>query len=226
MSLSPQKQIQNGAIGIQPPSSPSAIVFKDYLYIFYIGAGGDGIWYTWSYYSLLRGRQFTAPIQVSARAGTPIPIAPATRPVPVVFNNTLYLFFTALGEKGFSLSLTTSKDGSRWTPAVDVSGAIPGALPVMPATNPAATVHKGHLYLFWCTPSTAPPDRNVNRLQFSELENGKWVGANDVPAVNLGVRPYTSPAVVDFRGQLLVFYDGSGGDGTWVTSYNGGYGRL
>ena len=143
---------------------------------------------------------------------------PGTTPSPVLFNGELYVWYTNINLEIWGTR--AEKAGGKWTEVFPIWGAITGdKKQIAPPTSINTVVYKGLLYFFWVF---SPGYEAVNRLQYATYDGrGAWSKAKYVDAANLGVKPGTSASVNVFKDVLYVFYDGSGDDGTWVTTFSG-----
>lgn len=208
MSFMPQQNVRSSGIEVINYSAPASVIFNNKLYLFYSGAGDDGVWYvnydenTWS-----------SPSQCKKSGASKMGVAKHTSPCPVVFNNTFYLFFNGIGDDG--TWCTTSTDGLNWSQVFSVMETIGLSETFAPSTSPSAIVHQSQLYLFW-------NNNSKNGLRYSTFDGRKWDGVRDVSARGLGVWRQTSSAAVEFKGSIFLFYNGSGNDGTWMTKFADG----
>jgi hypothetical protein len=133
MPFRSQQNLSNfvGGIGLYDHSSPASVVFKDMLYVFYVGRGGDGIFYTtakaWDW----------SPIKNINDQARNIGVASNTSPSAVVYKDKIYLFYNGKGNDG---TWFTTFDGSRWSLALSISG-LAGGMGFLPCTSPSAAVY-------------------------------------------------------------------------------------
>ena len=125
----------------------------------------------------------------------------------------IYLFFNSASNDGIRYS--TSKDGQHWTTISSVNARLGSNIKSTPHTSPSAAVHGEKLYLFW---------NKGNALQYATVSRSlnelTWDGPVDVAGPNLRLKPGTSSTAVDFDGKLYLFYNGSGQDGTFMTTFS------
>lgn len=78
-------------------------------------------------------------------------------------------------------------------------------------------MHSGLLYLFWNNSLS-------NGIRYATFDGKGWTEPTDVapPGTGLGTSQYTSSAVIEFLGKIYLFYNGSGSDGTWMTTFKDG----
>lgn len=129
-------------------------------------------------------------------------------PGPVVFNDTLYVFYQGESDNG-QLLYATSSDGSNWTTGQVVTGA--GI-----TDSPSAVVFNGTLYVFY------QGKGNSDELWYSYSSDGStW--SSSIKIAKVGI--YYSPSAVVYNGTLYVFHMGTEdfGDGQlwYVTSSDG-----
>lgn len=87
---------------------------------------------------------------------------------------------------------------------------------VLPRSAPAPIVFQNKLFVFY-------NGSGSDGIWYTAFDNKSWAPVisvrTHVPNINLA--PGTSPAVVVFKGTLYLFYNGSGHDGTWYTTFDG-----
>ena len=220
MSFTKQEQILPRKVGLFNPSSPSAVIFKDEVSVFYNGGGNDGIWYTHLHYFFFSS-WWESPTNARKAGASNVQVAKGTTPNPIVYNKVLYVFFVSAKDK--SIQYITSKDRRKWTqPSTLPTSIFPwsyeedaptaeGEEPVSITSSPITTVHKGKLYLFY-------PNTHNEGIHYSIFDGKSWSPSADVSAKNLGLLTTTTPFPVSFKGTLYLFYSGRGGDGIWLTS--------
>ncbi|KAF3282242.1 hypothetical protein TWF970_001655 [Orbilia oligospora] len=91
---------------------------------------------------------------------------------------------------------------------------------VFPGSSPASVVFRDTFYLFyagsgfdgvWVTSTTESIGKTWQPIQ----------NLNTLGAKTLGIAQGTSPAVVEYKDALYLFFNGSGRDGIYVTKFNG-----
>jgi hypothetical protein len=142
-------------------------------------------------------------------------LAANTSPCVVSVFGSIYLFFNS--DSNNNIFFCTSEDGKQWTAISSVNEELGSNVPSTAHTSPSATVHDKKLHLFW---NKATP---VNALQYATMSSWapgkfKWEGPTDVTPFSLALVPKTSSAAVDFDGKLYLFYNGVGGEGTFMTT--------
>lgn len=179
-----QLSIVVSGIGVRAATSPATAVYKNQLYLFYTGSGGDGFWFT--VLTVNGSTSLWKPIQRLAPLATGLNVLSNATASLVVFNNLLYVF----GATSDGISYTTF-DGSTWTTAQEV--------PDAPSANPsaffAAAVSK--LGLSWAT-----PDGGIEYALFDGMQWASPVSLDDCMPAPAAVSPSTtSPSVIEFQGQ-------------------------
>ncbi|KNB09328.1 hypothetical protein FOXG_20188 [Fusarium oxysporum f. sp. lycopersici 4287] len=93
-----------------------------------------------------------------------------------------------------------------------------------PVTSPAVSLHtfngSGNNGTFWTTSQDGVIWTMVNCLDDAMTTNA-FVQPKNLTAGGLSIRSQTSPAMVEFNGLLYLFFNGSGLNGTWMTTFNG-----
>jgi hypothetical protein len=109
--------------------SPSAVVFKDKLYVFYQGSGDSGdLWYN-SFYA-----------DKWAPSDTKVPISKlSSAPSVAVWNDKIYVFHQGAGDSGNLWY--NAYDGNSWDGEKQVDGS-------RLSSSPAAVVFGGKLFVF------------------------------------------------------------------------------
>jgi hypothetical protein len=196
-------------MGVQVHTSPNSVVFGNRLYLFYTGAGGDGIWYTST------DGQSWGTLQSVAALTPGMGVQTGTSANAVVFGNTLYLFYTGSGGDGIWYTSTTN--GRSWTRLQSVAALAPG-MGVQTGTNANAVVLGGTLYLFYTGSGN-------DGIWYTTTTNGQsWTSVRSVRAMakGMGVQIGTSANAVLLGTTLYLFYTGSGNDGIWFTTTTNG----
>lgn len=194
-----QQKLSNYAngIGVYDHSSPATVIFRGSLFVFYVGKGDDGIFYTskkdWKWESI-------------QHINRDISVANNTSPSAVVFNDKLYLFFNGKGNDG---TFYTSFDGSIWSQLSSVSSAV-GGMGFLPGTSPSAAVDEDAIHLFW-------NGAGDNGIFFASFYGDSWGIVRHMD--NIGIAPGTSPCVVSFNKKVHVFWNGRGVNGTWYSAW-------
>lgn len=186
------------SMGVLGSTSPNATVFRNNLYVFFVGVGENGAFFT-SY----DGTAWTTPVtQVASDLG----IMAGTTVSTAVFENRMYLFYTGNGNNG--VYYTSTSDGQSW---LLVFPPVPGSTPMV-GTTPNAIAFNGRLYLFY----TDSGDDGISMVWTADGQN--WNGPQLVPAQGLSVAQQTSPNAVVFGDTLYLFFTGGGGGGTFYTT--------
>lgn len=177
------------------PTAPSAVVFKNMLYLFwkanhpsnpiYFSASSDGV--SWS----------------SGHPVNAVDFSPAS-PAAAVFLNRLCLFWKA-NDSSHAVLYSSSADGTSW-PAGKTINTV-DATPVAPA----ATVFKNWLYLFW--KANLSSAILVNAVSpFAALS--AFFAGTPLPSgkrINGTASTYDSPAATVFNGKLYLFWRSNDG---------------
>ncbi|MCP1489837.1 hypothetical protein J3D48_006247 [Pseudomonas fluorescens] len=184
----------NCAGGTLMENSPSAVVFNDELYVFYLGVGAS-----WCYNTSGDGSTWGGQIHPSIGGGSASPSA-------VVYDNELYLFYQGGGNSGGLFYNVFN--GSNWTPNTPVS---PGYMAL--SNSPSAAVYNSELYVF------AQGSADNGTLGYCLFNGSSWTGWNQVPGVSMS----GSPAAVLLNNYALwVLYEGGGNNGELCyVAYNG-----
>lgn len=130
----------NGAsnMGVAANTGPSAVVYRDKIFVFYNGVGNDGVYYTTS-----TGLGWTSAVSVRTELGGDCGFLPGTSPSAVVFDDWLYVFWIGSGADGIFYA---TYDGRRWDGQHKINGA---GIAVRDQTSPATAVFQGALYVFY-----------------------------------------------------------------------------
>jgi hypothetical protein len=191
--------IDSSGMGVMPNSIPAAAVYSNNLYIFYVGNGNNGAFFT-SY----NGQAWTNQVeQVSAGIG----IMANTSLSTTAFNDLLYLFYTGNGNNG--VFYTTCSSVMTWVPAAVVPGSSP-----MQGTSPSAVWFNDNLYLFYNNSG------NDGIYVSSTGDGNNWSQPSLVGGGKIGmsVAQGTSPNAVVFDDMLYLFFVGGGGGGIFYTT--------
>ncbi|MDQ2105993.1 hypothetical protein [Azospirillum isscasi] len=196
-----------GNVGVAENSSPSAIVARDLLYVFYNGAGNDG-----TYYITYDGNEVKGPVSIKGLIGG-MGFQKSTSPSATVYGDP-YLFWVGSGDDGIYYSIL---DHNTWTGGTRVNAYASG-VGIAGGTSPFAIEYMADFYLFY-------NGRGNDGTFYTVLTNQGWQPPVGIKGQigEMGFRGNTSPTACLSGGtyQLLVFYAGSGQDGIYVTSYDG-----
>ncbi|QPC76915.1 hypothetical protein HYE68_007667 [Fusarium pseudograminearum] len=118
-----------------------------------------------------------------------IKMSPGTSPASVVFRNTLYIFYAGSSSDG--VWYTSTADGVKWAPIINVNKNGAGALNMAEGTSPSAVVFRDALYLLY-NPAAG------YFTSFTKFDGSSWsaVSTTNPTAAGLGYRPKTSPSAV------------------------------
>nr|RBQ98612.1 hypothetical protein FVER53263_12305 [Fusarium verticillioides] len=205
MPFNKQQNLSNfvTGIGLYDHSSPAVVTFQGKLFVFYVGKGDDGIFYT-----SMKDWKWERIQHISDRN---IGVANNTSPSAVAFEGKLYIFFNGKGNDG---TFYTIFDGSSWSKLHSVSIEV-GGMGFLPGTSPNAAVDQDAIQLFW---SGAGDDG----IFYARFDGDKWGLVGHIDTV--GIAPGTSPCAVFFNKKLHVFWSGRGGNETWYcTREDGGW---
>ncbi|KAH7195879.1 hypothetical protein DER44DRAFT_843718 [Fusarium oxysporum] len=114
---------------------------------------------------------------------------------------------------------TTSQDGVIWTMVncLDDAMSTPPSETFEPSTSPAVAVYQDTLYDVWNSSAA----NGTLRYTYVNKATNSFVQPKNLTAGGLSIRSQTSPAMVEFNGLLYLFFNGSGLNGTWMTTFNG-----
>ncbi|KAJ4051199.1 hypothetical protein NW760_001183 [Fusarium oxysporum] len=114
---------------------------------------------------------------------------------------------------------TTSQDGVIWTMVncLDDAMSTPPSETFEPSTSPAVAVYQDTLYVVWNSSAA----NGTLRYTYVNKATNAFVQPKNLTAGGLSIRSQTSPAMVEFNGLLYLFFNGSGLNGTWMTTSNG-----
>lgn len=194
---------------VQDKTSPNAVVFGGKLYLFYTGTD-EGIWST----STVDGRAWTLAQGIKKKIRG-IGVEDGTSSNAAVFGNTLYLFYTGIGEDGIWYTHTT--DGESWKPVRSVAQLSKG-MEVLEGTSASGVVFCGRLYLFY----SGSDDEGIWYTYTRDGQNWSRVTGIKQKINGMGVQEGTSPNAVVLNDSLFLFYTGIGGDGIWYTTTTDG----
>lgn len=199
-----QVKASGHVIGLATNTSPTAVVFKNTLYLFYNGSGNDGTWYT-----NLSGDTWTGASQVQT-SGKPTTFRSSTSPTAAVYQEQLYLFW--VDGSNNNITYASTSDGNSWAESKTAT-----TKPIASGTSPYAISFNAILWLFW------NQDQDNNRTWYSTYTTtGGWTIPISLTLKTQGSAPAnTSPnALVLAENCLLrVFWPGSGKNGLWYTDY-------
>ncbi|KIM28134.1 hypothetical protein M408DRAFT_329733, partial [Serendipita vermifera MAFF 305830] len=200
-------------LGIAKGTSPCPVSFGQKLYLFFNGAGMDGIFCVTKY----NGTHWDQFFEVAQAIGatTSINFLPSTSPSATTFQNSIHLFWNGVDDTGI---FSTTFDGNKWSPPINVAEKAPG-LVIAQGTSPAAIAYKGHLYLFY----NGAEDGGTGFTRLSV--QGNWERAQSVKALIgfMGYLEKTSPSAFLINGgeTLCLSWTGCGRNGTWYVTRAG-----
>ena len=214
MSFTPQQSLAGkvSGIGVYDHSSPASVVYNGILYLFYLGSGDDGIFYT----STSNGTDWTKIVNVRDQTRN-VGIAPNTSPSVAVFNNKIFLFYNGYGNDG---TWYTTFDGTRWdNQALSISNKIRGQ-GFLKSSSPSAAVDvtgsDPKLYLFW----NGAGDDGIYFTRTLDPKGETWTTQSHIE--NVGIAEATSPFAVASTECFYLFWNGRGNDGTYYKTLTNG----
>lgn len=194
-------------VGIANNSSPSAVVAHGLLYFFYNGSGNDG-----TYYVTYDGTSLKGPVALKPYVGD-MKFLSGTSPTAAAYGESICLFWVGTDEQVYYSLLQRNT----WTGPTRIKANVSN-FGIADNTSASAIEYMADFYLVY---NGAGNDGTFYTVQ---TNNGwqKPVGIKGVIG-DMAFRKKTSPSVCLSGGsyQLLVFWAGSGGDGIYVTSYDG-----
>lgn len=140
---------------------PEVIVYDNKMHLFYFAEGELGLSHTWRN---LYGKWITG-TQIKDSDGNMIMMESV--PQPVLYNNTIYLFYKKFGGNRFAYTFWDAKN-SEWAAEGNVNDLI---IPDMEEMyNPAVAVYHGTLFLFYL-------NRESNRIKagFFDKSRNRWL---------------------------------------------------
>jgi hypothetical protein len=144
-------------------------------------------------------------------------LANYTSPCAVVFDGMIWVFYNGPGNNG--TFWTYSVDGVTWASisCLDDDMGSPISETFESGTSLSAAVYQDTLYVVWNTSAA----NGTLRYTYWSKASGKFVPPSNVIAGGLSIRSQTTPAMIAFNGLLYLFSNGSGQNGTWMTTFNG-----
>jgi len=135
-----------------------------------------------------------------------------TYPAPVVFQNKLYVFYNGSGNDGI---WCTTFDGNAWSNATNVKKQVPN-MNVFKGTSPACVVFGGTLCMFY-------QGSGHDGTWMTTFDGSTWTSAQSISNLINGQNflEETSPSATVYGDSLHLFWNGSGNDGIWFTTFNG-----
>jgi hypothetical protein len=206
MSYTYTRQTLPESFFFQGYSAPASIVYNTVLYIFYHRGDTHELFYR-EYDEV----KWYSPWSVGAGGGGGIGLYANSSPCPVVFKDSIYLFYNGAGDDG--VWLTKSAPSYKWTPTEPVTSKMRNSPKCAVKTSPTAAVYKDALMLFW-------NNRDNAGISYTSFDGARWTDSTSLSSPS--VRAETSASVVVFRNALYLFYNGAGNDGTWMTALNNG----
>ncbi|KAM5522374.1 hypothetical protein FOXYSP1_16265 [Fusarium oxysporum f. sp. phaseoli] len=161
-----------------------------------VGVGKDGAWYGVGPGASPRTAQWTGPSSCRNSGATIMSLASYTTPCAVVLKI----------------------DEVIWTMVncLDDAMSTPPSKTFEPSTSPAVVVYQDTLYVVW---NSSAADGTLRYTYVNKATNA-FVQPKNLTAGGLSIRSKTSPAMVEFNGLLYLFFNGSGLNGTWMTTFN------
>ncbi|PVF98775.1 hypothetical protein CPB86DRAFT_814455 [Serendipita vermifera] len=205
-------------LNVAPNTSPTAVHFKDKIWLFFNGQGGNGTFgYTFDGKEWDQGRPLKEIIKAEQN------FLPDTSPSAAVFKDNLYLFWNQNGV----IFMTSTSNGQNWTPPASLYDLTKQTVRISNPTSPAAVVAGNNLYVLYNGIGDDGPWYTF--LQPHQIKTNDWTQASafrfqiNQPCEFLH---NTSPSGIalgdgDYP-RMLFMWTGSGG-GTWffVESRNG-----
>ena len=195
---------------VQKKTSPNAVVFGNALFVFYSGSTDEGIWYTSTTDAM--GWNSTTAIKNKI---TGMGVQEGSSPNAVVFKNTLYLFYTGIGEDG--IWYTTTRNGQSWSSVQSIQKKT-SEMNVLEGTSASAVVLGNTLYLFY----SGNTDEGIWYTSTTDGVAWRPLQAIKNKISGMGVQEGSSPNAVVLGNTLYLFYTGIGGDGIWYTTTTNG----
>ena len=191
MATAAGQQVQVPGVGLT--ASPSAVVYRDKLYLLHQGSGRNGqLWYTTSSNSTA-----WAADQRIANYGI------SDSPSGVVFRDKLYIFYQGAGKNG--RLMYTFYNGSVWSSEAQVPN-------VGMSASPSAVVYRDTLYVFH------HGSRDSGQIWYTTFNGSAWSADRQIG--NYGITD--SPGAAVFRDRIYLFHQGSRETGQfWYTTFNG-----
>lgn len=194
-------------IGLADNSSPSAVVVRDLLYVFYNGAGNDG-----TFYITFDGTDVKGPVAIKGLIGE-MGFKKDTSPTATVYGNP-YVFWIGSGDDGIFYSIL---DHNTWTGQTNIKRYVP-EIGVAGGTSACAVEYMTDFYLFY-------NGSGNDGTYYTVLTNQGWQKPFGIKGqiTDMGFLENTSPSAClsGSTYKLLVFFAGSGRDGIYVTTYDG-----
>jgi len=215
---------ESGGNGIMQTTSPCVVFFQNNLLLYYSGNGNNGIFgVTFDESSGVGGATFQVNVQGSSPTQA-MNIAPNTSPSAVIYEDTLYLFFTVGGSQGTIpatgttnsatssgnvIWYTTSSDGTTWSApqsiqaSMNAGGTTTSPMNVMAGASPTAFVQGSALYVFW---------NSRSGLQGTvSLDGETWEPGSSYSSQFASMNISSSPAVVAIGNYPALFWNSTGG---------------
>lgn len=198
--------LPNKLMGVLGGTSPSAVSFNQKLYLFWVGSGKDGAWFT-----SFDGKKWTDQQSVNSNDGTVMSILDGTSLSAVSFKEKLYLFWVGSVDGAWF----TSYNGRYWTDKQSVKKLLTNqnngnTMSVFEGTNLSVVSFNQKLYLFWVG--------SDDGAWFTTFDGKTWA---DQQALNKNYLDGTSFSAVSFKEKLYLFWLGSRKDGAWFTTFDG-----
>jgi len=194
-------------MGVLGSTSPSAVVYKRLLYVFFVGNGFNGIFYTAS-----QGQHWQQAAQVDAAN---LGIQNGTSPDAALIGGVPALFFNGSGGDGIWFTVSTpDADGalSTWTTVDSIHDGGATNMSVASGTSPSALVVNDTPYVFFVGASDSG-------IWYTRRQNSSpWSQAIPLQAGGeaVFVLGNSNPSAVFFGNTMYVFYSGAGGDGIYL----------
>jgi len=186
---------QIGTMGLNDNTYAASCTFNDSIYLFWNGAGGDGIWY-----SVFDGTNWSPQANIGIGG-----IKEETTPTAVFFNNAIYLFWCGSGDDGIWFC---SFNGSSWTGQNHIGGT-----GFLAGTSPSATVANNTLYVVW-------NGSGNDGMFYAATTDGQTFGAQQSVSVG-NLYNKSSPCAVSLNNVMYLFWNGSGDNHIYYCYLNG-----
>ncbi|KZV90467.1 hypothetical protein EXIGLDRAFT_720325 [Exidia glandulosa HHB12029] len=197
------------SLSVYPGTSPSAVVYRGLLYLFYNGSGRDG-----TYYTTFDGSKWNSSITSVAQAAGGQGFLPETSPAATVYGGKLQLFWSGSGRDGIWF---TTFDSKVWAAQTSLNSLVKN-IGIRDSTSPAVCTVDKYLYVFY-------QGSGHDGTFFTRLgKQGAWdaiVSVNQLIPSGMnygdGTSPAATPLVVGGPWILLVWNGLHDGDGLWYS---------
>ncbi|KAF2147997.1 hypothetical protein K461DRAFT_324960 [Myriangium duriaei CBS 260.36] len=210
-SITSLRKASNSGIFAAVYTIPSPAVLGDQLYVFFCGAGNNGIFYTTASRDD-QGNDTWTSVQPLLPGDSAETFYPHTSPSATVQADQLLVVWVK--SDGTTIRYSRSTDGKDWSAAADVTY----NLPISNETSAIAVTFNDVVYVFYNS-------SNDNGAWFVTYQSGQWSSETSVKAAVSGTMALltnTSPAAfVNDAGILVLLWNSSLNDGVYTTSFDG-----